>query len=58
MRRVSLISSEGKGTKKICGLAPIYFALSMIEARAGSTIGYGQWTDGASSVSFAGVVFY
>jgi AmmeMemoRadiSam system protein B len=44
--------------RRICGLAPIYFVLSMVDARRGEVIGYKQWTDGASSVSFAGMVFY
>lgn len=44
--------------RRICGLAPIYFVLSILDARLGRTIGYKQWTDGASSVSFTGTVFY
>jgi AmmeMemoRadiSam system protein B len=44
--------------RRICGLAPIYFVLSMVGARKGKTIGYKQWTDGASSVSFTGTVFW
>ncbi len=43
--------------RRICGLAPIYFLLSMIGPCQGEVVGYDQWTDGASSVSFAGVVF-
>ena len=44
--------------RRICGLAPIYFVLSMLDAQRGKMIGYKQWTDGASSVSFTGTVFY
>ncbi len=43
--------------RRICGLAPIYFLLSMLGPCEGEVVGYDQWTDGASSVSFAGVVF-
>jgi hypothetical protein len=43
--------------RRICGLAPIYFLLSMLAPCGGEVVGYDQWTDGASSVSFAGVVF-
>ncbi len=43
--------------RRICGLAPIYFLLSMLDPCEGEVVGYDQWTDGASSVSFAGVVF-
>jgi hypothetical protein len=44
--------------RRICGLAPIYFLLSMLDSCRGQVVGYDQWTDGASSVSFAGVVFF
>ena len=44
--------------RRICGLAPIYFVLSMVDARRGEVVGYEQWTDGASSVSFTGAAFY
>ena len=44
--------------RRICGLAPIYFVLSMLDSSGGELIEYRQWTDGASSVSFAGAVFY
>jgi AmmeMemoRadiSam system protein B len=50
---------RGEGDKRrICGLAPIYFVLSMLDSHEGELVKYGQWTDGASSVSFAGAVFY
>lgn len=52
----SAVKSEGD-KRRICGLAPIYFTLSMLEAAKGEIIGYHQWTDGASSVSFTGAVF-
>ena len=44
--------------RRICGLAPIYFVLSMLDSDRGELIEYRQWTDGASSVSFAGAIFY
>ena len=44
--------------RRICGLAPIYFLLSMLDPCRGQVVGYHQWTDGASSVSFAGALFY
>ncbi|MGD0229620.1 MAG: AmmeMemoRadiSam system protein B [Syntrophorhabdales bacterium] len=43
--------------RRICGFAPIYFLLSMLDSCRGEVVGYQQWTDGASSVSFAGVIF-
>ena len=43
--------------RRICGLAPIYFVLSMLDSDRGELIEYRQWTDGASSVSFAGAIF-
>jgi len=43
--------------RRICGLAPIYFTLAMLEGSRGRLAGYQQWTDGASSVSFAGAFF-
>ena len=44
--------------RRICGLAPIYFQLSLLEGSTCDLVDYDQWTDGASSVSFAGAVFY
>jgi AmmeMemoRadiSam system protein B len=44
--------------RRICGLAPIYFQLSLLEGSTCEIVAYDQWTDGASSVSFAGAVFY
>jgi hypothetical protein len=44
--------------RRICGLAPIYFLLSLLAGSRGEMVRYDQWTDGASSVSFAGLVFY
>ncbi|HME43596.1 MAG TPA: AmmeMemoRadiSam system protein B [Syntrophorhabdales bacterium] len=44
--------------RRICGLAPIYFQLSLLEGSTCDIVSYDQWTDGASSVSFAGAVFY
>ena len=51
-----MVRQEGD-RRRICGLAPIYFLLSMLDSCRGEVVGYDQWTDGASSVSFAGVVF-
>lgn len=50
------VAGEGD-RRRICGLAPIYFLLSILGPCEGEVVGYDQWTDGASSVSFAGVVF-
>jgi len=44
--------------RRICGLAPIYFLLSMLDSCQGKIVGYDQWSDGASSVSFAAALFY
>ena len=44
--------------RRICGLAPIYFQLSLLEGSTCDLVDYDQWTDGKSSVSFAGAVFY
>ena len=54
---VSAIRAE-KDERRICGLAPIYFQLSLLEGSTCKIAGYDQWTDGASSVSFAGAIFY
>jgi MEMO1 family protein len=52
----AMVKSE-EDRRRICGLAPIYFTLSMLPQCAGELIEYRQWTDGASSVSFAGAIF-
>ncbi len=52
-----LIQEEGD-SRRICGLAPIYFQLRMLEGWAGEILSYRQWSDGASSVSFAAGIFY
>jgi AmmeMemoRadiSam system protein B len=44
--------------RRICGLAPIYFVLSLLAGSRCDILSFDQWTDGASSVSFAGAVFY
>lgn len=44
--------------RRICGLTPIYFLLKLVEGCTGHIVAYDQWTDGQSSVSFAGAVFY
>lgn len=56
-RFLDVIRAE-KDRRRICGLAPIYFQLSLLEGSTCEIVGYDQWTDGASSVSFAGAVFY
>jgi MEMO1 family protein len=43
--------------RRICGLTPVYFTLAMLKGIQGRLAGYQQWTDGASSVSFAGAIF-
>ncbi|MCX8021467.1 MAG: AmmeMemoRadiSam system protein B [Syntrophorhabdaceae bacterium] len=49
---------EEMDKRRICGLAPIYFQLKLLEGCTGRIVDYRQWTDGTSSVSFAGGVFY
>ncbi|MEN6616366.1 MAG: AmmeMemoRadiSam system protein B, partial [Syntrophorhabdus sp.] len=51
------IKDEGDG-RRICGLTPIFFQLKLLENCASEIVGYDQWTDGKSSVSFAGGIFY
>ncbi len=47
-----------RDSRRICGLAPIFFQLKLLEGATADIVGYDQWTDGKSSVSFAGGVFY
>lgn len=49
---------EERDTRRICGLTPIYFQLRLSEGSKAEIVSYKQWTDGKSSVSFAGAVFY
>ncbi len=49
---------EESDSRRICGLTPIYFQLRLLEGSRCDIVGYDQWTDGKSSVSFAGGVFY
>ena len=49
---------EEKDTRRICGLTPIFFQLKLLEGSKCDIVGYDQWTDGKSSVSFAGGIFY
>lgn len=49
---------EEKDTRRICGLTPIFFQLKLLEGSTCDIVGYDQWTDGKSSVSFAGGIFY
>jgi len=47
-----------RDSRRICGLTPIFFMLRLIETARVEIVGYKQWTDGQSSVSFAGAVSY
>jgi AmmeMemoRadiSam system protein B len=49
---------EEKDTRRICGLTPIFFQLKLLEGSRCDIVGYDQWTDGKSSVSFAGGIFH
>jgi hypothetical protein len=51
------IRQEGD-RRRICGLTPIYFQLKLLEGSTCKIADYKQWTDGKSSVSFAGGLFY
>ncbi|HBE44195.1 MAG TPA: AmmeMemoRadiSam system protein B [Deltaproteobacteria bacterium] len=44
--------------RRICGLVPIFFQLSLLANSKCEIVGYKQWSDGASSVSFAGCIFF
>ena len=44
--------------RRICGLTPIFLQLSLLRGSRCEIVGYDQWCDGRSSVSFAGGVFY
>jgi len=47
------------GPRRICGLAPMYATLRLIEGRRGTAVHYDQWIDkgGAGSVTFGCVLF-
>jgi len=47
-----------RDARRICGLTPIYFLLRLAQGCTAEIVSYDQWTDGKSSVSFAGAVFY
>jgi MEMO1 family protein len=49
---------EEKDARRICGLTPIFFQLKLLEGSRCDIVGYDQWTDGKSSVSFAGGIFH
>lgn len=49
---------DERDVRKICGLTSIYFLLRLVKGCTAEIISYDQWTDGKSSVSFAGAVFY
>jgi MEMO1 family protein len=50
------VKEEGD-RRRICGLTPIFFQLKLLEGSTAEIIDYDQWTDGQSSVSFAGGFF-
>lgn len=50
------IREEGD-KRRICGLTPIFFQLKLLEGCSAGIVDYDQWTDGHSSVSFAGGYF-
>ena len=49
---------DEKDVRRICGLTPIYFQLNLLSGSQCEVVSYKQWTDGKSSVSFAGGIFY
>ncbi len=44
--------------RRICGLTSMYIQLRLLRGNQCKLVDYGQWSDGMSSVSFAGGVFY
>jgi AmmeMemoRadiSam system protein B len=44
--------------RRICGLPPIYAALSVLPGVRGRRLRYGQWADPQASVTFAAVALY
>ena len=52
------VMSDGDA-RRICGLAPIYYLLSLVGPGEGRLLKYGRWVDpqGHGSVTFAGVIF-
>ncbi len=48
---------EEQDCRRICGLTPIYLQLRLLEGCTAEITDYDQWSDGASSVSFAGAYF-
>ena len=66
LRHVSNVDPEGffnevrmeEDRRRICGLTPIFLQLSLLQGSRCEIVGYDQWCDGRSSVSFAGGVFY
>ncbi len=50
------IKEEGD-RRRICGLTPIFFQLKLLKGSRADIVDYHQWTDGQSSVSFAGGFF-
>jgi AmmeMemoRadiSam system protein B len=47
-----------RDSRRICGLTPIFFQLCLLQDSLCDVVSYKQWTDGKSSVSFAGGGFY
>jgi len=52
------IVKEERDKRRICGLTAIYLQLRLLKGSRCDIKAYQQWYDGASSVSFAGAVFY
>ena len=50
------VKEEGD-KRRICGLTPIFFQLKLLAGCSADIVDYDQWTDGHSSVSFAGGFF-
>jgi predicted class III extradiol MEMO1 family dioxygenase len=48
-----------RDARRICGLAPIYYLLSLVGPAEGRLIKYSQWIDhtGHGAVTYAGVIF-
>ncbi|HOJ42891.1 MAG TPA: AmmeMemoRadiSam system protein B [Syntrophorhabdaceae bacterium] len=52
------IVKEERDRRRICGLTAIYLQLKLLKGHRCEIKAYKQWHDGASSVSFAGALFY
>ena len=49
---------QDKDRRRVCGYPPIYTMLSVMNARQGRLLQYGQRTDEGSAVTFASMAFY